>query len=449
MRLGPRLVIAGTSSGVGKTTVATGLMAALRSAGHRVASAKVGPDYIDPGYHALATGRPGRNLDSWICGEDAIGPLAARAGEGADLLVVEGVMGLFDGAAADGPEASTASVARLLDAPVVLVVDASAMSASVAALVHGFATWDPRCRLAGVVLNRVGSPGHETLLREALAGLGVPVLGALRRDQALTWRDRHLGLVPVAEDRSGVARRIEALGEAVAAQVDLGAVVSLARAAPPRAVDAPRTAERAGRATVAVAGGPAFSFVYQDNLEALSDAGAEIVAFDPTSVPALPSEASALYVGGGFPEVFAEHLAGNLPLLADARRRVAGGLPTWAECGGLLWLASSLDGHPLAGVVPAEGRMTDRLSIGYRRATLLRPSPLGPAGTELRGHEHHYSTLDPPGDGLELAGRFGRGRAGWIGPSLFASYVHLHLGGDPSPAERLVAAAGAVAPTTC
>ncbi|MGH9153190.1 MAG: cobyrinate a,c-diamide synthase, partial [Acidimicrobiales bacterium] len=209
--LPPRLVVAGTSSGVGKTTVATGLMAAFRRRGVRVAGAKVGPDFIDPGYHALATGRPGRNLDAWICGASAVPPLAGRAGRGADLLVVEGVMGLFDGAADDGATASTAHVARLLDAPVVLVVDASSMSGSVAALVHGFATFDPRLRLAGVVLNRVGGDGHEVMLREALAPLGAPVLGVLRRDPAWAWRDRHLGLVPVAEHPGDVARSLDAL----------------------------------------------------------------------------------------------------------------------------------------------------------------------------------------------------------------------------------------------
>ena len=208
--LGPRLVVAGTHSGVGKTTVATGLVAALRAAGHRPAAAKVGPDFIDPGYHALASGRPPRNLDAWLCGEAAIRPLAARAGSGADLLVVEGVMGLFDGAA-DGRASSTADVARLLDAPVVLVVDAGAMAGSVAAVVHGFATLDPGVAVAGVILNRVGSDGHETLLREALAPLRLPVLGALRRYDRLTWRDRHLGLVPVAEHPDEVGRALACL----------------------------------------------------------------------------------------------------------------------------------------------------------------------------------------------------------------------------------------------
>ncbi|MDP8937472.1 MAG: cobyrinate a,c-diamide synthase, partial [Actinomycetota bacterium] len=235
--LGPRLVIAGTSSGVGKTTVAAGLMAALRARGTVVGAAKVGPDFVDPGYHALAAGRPSRNLDPWMCGPEVIPALAARAADGADVLVVEGVMGLFDGAAdPDGPASSTAHVATLLDAPVVLVVDAGAMSGSVAALVHGFATFDPAVTVGGVLLNRVGSDSHEAMLREALAPLGVPVLGVLRRSPELTWTDRHLGLVPVVERRAEVARSLAALAAVVDRSCDLEAVTALARSAPPRRV---------------------------------------------------------------------------------------------------------------------------------------------------------------------------------------------------------------------
>jgi cobyrinic acid a,c-diamide synthase len=450
--LGARVVVAGTHSGVGKTTVATGLMAALRRRGLRVASAKVGPDFIDPGYHAVATGRPGRNLDSWICGAGAIAGMAARAADGADVLVVEGVMGLFDGAAEppdDGalPIASTAEIAHLLDAPVVLVVDASAMSGSVAALVHGFATLDARVELAGVVLNRVASDGHEQLLREAIVPLGVPVLGVLRRDDALAWRDRHLGLVPVAEHADDVARSVDRLASVITAGCDLEAVLAVARRAPTLDVAPLAGAARAGSAVIAVASGPAFSFSYPDNLEALEAAGAELVPFDPTVDPAVPARATGLLAGGGFPEVFAGALAANRPLLADVAARVAGGLVTWAECGGLLWLARSLDGHALAGVVPGDAHMTDRLGLGYRSATTRADSPLGPPGTQLRGHEFHYSTLDPPGDGLDLAGRFGGGIAGWLSPRLFASYLHLHLGGAPHLAERFVAASAAVPST--
>ena len=439
--LGPRLVVAGTHSGVGKTTVATGLMAALRRRGDRVAPAKVGPDFIDPGYHALATGRPGRNLDAWICAEEKIASLAGKAANGADVLVVEGVMGLFDGAAEHGNPASTAHVARLLDAPVVLVVDASAMSGSVAALVHGYATFDPAVRVAGLVLNRVGSPAHESMLREALEPIGIPVLGVLTRAEGLVWRDRHLGLVPVVEQREAIEKSLDRLADAVDASCDLDAISAIARAAPPLAAGDAPMARRSGRARVAVAGGPAFSFTYPDNLELLEQAGAELVPFDPRAEAALPAAVDAVYAGGGFPEVFVEELASNRPLLADVRNRMEDGLVAWVECGGLLWLSRSLDGHGLCGALDAEGRMSDRLTLGYRRAHTDVDTPLAPAGAELRGHEFHYSSLDPAGDALTMSGRNGETRAGFASPRLFASYLHLHLAADPRIAERFVATA--------
>lgn len=439
--LGPRIVVAGTSSGVGKTTVATGLMAALVRRGLAVGSAKVGPDFIDPGYHALATGRPPRNLDAWLCGSDVIGPLASRAGSGCDMLVVEGVMGLFDGASEDG-SASTAHVARLIDAPIVLVVDGSAMSGSVAALVHGFATFDPTIRVGGVILNRVASDSHETLLREALAPVGVPVIGALRRDEAFAWRDRHLGLVPVVEHPDAVSASIDVLAAAVAAGCDLEAVVALARSAGDSQVPDPPRAAPSGRARVAVASGKAFSFVYPETLELFEQAGAELLPFDPLVDDALPIGCDALYAGGGFPEVFAPALADNAPMLGDARARVAAGLVTWAECGGLLWLSASLDGHDMVGALPANARMTDKLTLGYRRGVVRTENPVAATGDTLRGHEFHYSDLDARGDALTLSGRFGSGPGGFASPSLLASYLHVHLGGSPAPAERFVATAG-------
>ena len=257
---------------MGKTTVATGLMAALRERGLVVGAAKVGPDFIDPGYHALAVGRPSRNLDAWMCGPESIPALAGRAGAGADVLVVEGVMGLFDGSGDPaGPAASTAQVAGLVAGPVVLVVDAAAVGASVAAVVHGFATFDPSVGLAGVILNRVGSDSHEALLRAALEPVGVPVLGALRRSADYAWRDRHLGLVPVVEQPDAVRRSVAALAAAVARDCDLDGLLALARSAPALEVDPPtaarhqgdgsRSGGRSGPAMVAVAGGPAFSFI--------------------------------------------------------------------------------------------------------------------------------------------------------------------------------------------
>lgn len=443
--LPPRLVVGGTHSGVGKTTVATGLMAALRRAGHRVGAAKVGPDFIDPGYHSLAVGRPSRNLDIWMSGVDAIAPLAARAGDGVDLLVIEGVMGLFDGAG-DGSPSSTADVAALLDAPVVLVVDAASMSQSVAALVHGFATHDPRILLGGVVLNRVGSAGHETLLRDALAPLGVPVLGVLTRDDRLQWRDRHLGLVPVAERGGEVRESLDLLAELITSRCDLTAIVELAATA--RRFDVVPTPLPDPVVTtpvrIAVAAGPAFSFIYPDNLEALAAAGAELVAFDPCSAPALPDHCAGLIAGGGFPEVYAEQLSANVRLLADVRRRIGDGLVTWAECGGLLWMCDELDGLPMAAVVPARARMTERLTLGYRAATATAKTPLGPAGTQLRGHEFHYSITEPAGELFELVGRHGSGNGGFGNERLVASYLHTHLAARPDIARSFVATCSAL-----
>lgn len=435
--LGPRIVVAGVSSGVGKTTVATGLLAALAHRGVRVAGAKVGPDFIDPGYHALASGRPPRNLDPWLCGLDAIPALATRAAAGAELLIIEGVMGLFDGAN-DGSPSSTADVAAALRAPVLLVVDAASTSASVAAVVRGFRDHDPRLTLAGVVLNRVGSDVHEQLLREALVPLGIPVVGCLRRDDAFLWRDRHLGLVPVAEQPESVRRSLEILAARITEGFDLEQVLRIAAAAPELAAGSPVLPARVGSCRVAVAAGPAFTFSYQDNLEALEAAGAELVTFDPLTDTTLPSDIGGLLVGGGFPEVHGEALAANAPLLADVRSRIVGGLPTWAECGGLLWLAEKLDGRPMVGIIPTAGALGDRLVLGYRQAEIRSASPIGPAGTRLRGHEFHYSMCTPPGDALHLRSRFVDRSEGFVSPTLLASYLHFHAGVDPQPVEAFV-----------
>lgn len=422
-------MVAGTHSGVGKTTVATGLIAALRAAGHHPTTAKVGPDFIDPGYHALASGRPPRNLDAWICGAQAVPPLAARAGAGGDLLVVEGVMGLFDGAS-DGTVSSTADVAQMLQAPVLLVVDASAMSDSVAAVVHGYATLRPDVSIAGVVLNQIGSPTHAAMLREALGPLGIPVLGALPRDDGLRWRDRHLGLVPVAEQPEVVRGSLQRLADIIRTHIDLEGVVALARSAPERPTGPVPLPLPGPPIRVAVAGGSAFTFTYTDTLDALEAAGAEIVPFDPLSQGRLPAGIDGLLIGGGFPEVHAAALSANRPLLDEIHRQVRDGLPTWAECGGLLLLAESLDGHPMAGVVGGQAVMTERLTLGYRQAVTAAASPIGPAGTPCRGHEFHYSTLSPPGEALLLSSRWGERTDGWATPTLLATYLHHHPGGD-------------------
>jgi cobyrinic acid a,c-diamide synthase len=437
----PRIVVASTHSGVGKTTVASGLMAALSSEGFRVAPFKVGPDFIDPSYHTLAAGRPGRNLDAFLSSSDLIGPLFAHGARGADIAVIEGVMGLFDGKGG-GDLASTAHVARLLEAPVVLVVDARAMSRSVAAMVHGYTTFDPKVRVAGVVLNRVSSRVHGTMLREALRPLGIPILGVLRRDNYIQMPDRHLGLVPVAERRSEAARSLHALGKVISRALNLDGIVRLARSAGSLVVEAwspeSRDLDRSEEVRVAVATGPSFSFLYRENLELLQGAGAEVVTFDPTTEEDLPARTDALYLGGGFPETYAEALSTNGRMRESVQAFAAGGRPVVAECGGLLYLVHELDGHPMCGVLDAEATMTDRLTLGYREARALMDSPLAERGANVRGHEFHYSAVEP-GAGERPAWELaGRGQEGFVAGGVHASYLHTHWAATPELPRRLV-----------
>ncbi len=441
----PRIVVAGTHSGVGKTTVASGLMAALSGKGLRVAPFKVGPDFIDPSYHALAAGQPGRNLDAFLSGPNLVAPLFAHGARGADVAVIEGAMGLFDGKSGGGDLASTAHVAKLLDAPVVLVVDARAMARSAAAMVHGYATFDPDLRLAGVVLNRVGSAAHEGLLREALAPLGIPVLGALRRDAAVRTPDRHLGLVPAAERRAETRRSLDALGGVVARSLDLDAVLHLASSAGKIRAEAwsPQASEEERRdcVRVAVAAGPSFSFLYEENVELLEGAGAEVAYFDPTFDEALPAGTDALYLGGGFPEAYAEALSANEPMKGSVRRFARAGRPVVAECGGLLYLVCELDGNPMCGVLDAAARMTERLKLGYREARAIPDSSLAETGRSVRGHEFHYSVVEP-GVGETPAWDFAdRGPEGFVSGGVHASYLHTHWAATPALPRRFLQAA--------
>ncbi|WP_030419978.1 MULTISPECIES: cobyrinate a,c-diamide synthase [unclassified Streptomyces] len=445
----PRLVVAAPSSGSGKTTVATGLMAAFAARGLAVSPHKVGPDYIDPGYHALATGRPGRNLDAYLCGPGLIGPLFLHGARGCDLAVVEGVMGLYDGAAGEGELASTAQVATVLRAPVVLVVDASAQSRSVAALVHGFASWDPRVRIGGVILNKVGSDRHEALLREALDASGVPVLGVLRRTPQAATPARHLGLVPVAERREAAVAAVAAMGAQVAAGCDLDALAALARSAGPLpgpawdpgpAAPADGAAATGGAPVVAVAGGPAFTFSYAEHAELLTAAGAEVAVVDPLRDEALPEGTRGLVVGGGFPEVYAAELSANAPLRAAVAALAGSGAPVAAECAGLLYLCRELDGLPLCGVLDASARMSRRLTLGYRDAVALGDSVLAPAGTRMRGHEFHRAVVEPGAGPLPAWGlRTPERRVeGFVRGGVHASFLHTHWASEPGVARRFV-----------
>ncbi|MER6715915.1 cobyrinate a,c-diamide synthase [Streptomyces sp. NPDC000877] len=447
----PRLVIAAPSSGSGKTTVATGLMAAFAARGLAVSPHKVGPDYIDPGYHALATGRVGRNLDAYLCGPDLIGPLFLHGARGCDIAVVEGVMGLYDGAAGEGELASTAQVAKLLRAPVVLVVDASSQSRSVAALVHGFASWDPEVRVGGVILNKVGSDRHEELLREALDSAGVPVLGVLRRAEQVETPSRHLGLVPVAERRAAAVEAVAAMGAQVLDGCDLGALEALARAAgavsggsvpwtPASPTHRPTRSDEQQAPVVAVAGGPAFTFSYAEHTELLTAAGAQVVTFDPLRDEELPEGTAGLVIGGGFPEVYTAELSANEPLRKAVAELANSGAPVAAECAGLLYLCRELDGLPMCGVLDAGARMSERLTLGYRDAVAVGDSVLAAAGTRMRGHEFHRTVVEP-GSGAEPAWgvRTPRPRVeGFVQRGVHASYLHTHWASEPGVARRFV-----------
>ena len=438
----PRIVVAGTHSGVGKTTVASGLMAALARRGDRVAPFKVGPDFIDPSYHSLAAGRPGRNLDAFLSRPEMIGPLLAHGSRGADVAVIEGVMGLFDGKSGNGELASTAHVAKLLGAPVLLVVDARAMARSAAAMVHGYMTFDRNVNVAGVVLNRVGSAVHERMLREAIESLGVTVIGVLRRGAGVETPGRHLGLIPASERTNEARATLRRTGEVVARSLDLEAVMRLARAAEPLhaepwSPEAPEE-ERASGVRVAIASGPSFNFLYRENWELLESAGAEVAFFDPTSDEDLPPDADALYLGGGFPEIYAEALSANEPLKEQVRAFAASGRPVVAECGGLLYMCRELDGRPMCGVLDASARMTDRPKLGYREAEAVSGSPLARAGTTVRGHEFHYSAVEPDVGESPAWHLAGRGPEGFVSGGVYASYLHLHWAATPGLPRRLV-----------
>ncbi|MCX4094241.1 cobyrinate a,c-diamide synthase [Nocardia sp. alder85J] len=470
----PAVVIAAPASGSGKTTLATGLIGALRRAGHEVAPFKVGPDYIDPGYHGLAAGRPGRNLDPVLAGADRVAPLYRHGSRGCDIAVVEGVMGLFDGridADFPGPvaEGSTAQVAAVLGAPVLLVVDARGHSQSLAALLHGFATFSTDIRLGGVILNRVGSARHEEVLRAACDRVGLPVLGALPRMSELAVPSRHLGLIPAVEHGAAARSAVDAMTELVAAHVDLEAVVALAAsrvtgpvwdpvvevlsgaAEAPVAEVAPGAAGPAGAPVIAVAGGAAFTFGYAEHRELLAAAGAEVAVFDPLR-DELPSGTAGLVLPGGFPEEHAAELAANEPLLAAIAAAAERGLPVHAECAGLLYLTRSLDGHRMAGVVDAVAEFGPRLTLGYRDAVALSDSMLWAAGARVRGHEFHRTRLVAVGPGTPAWGwRTPDGaaaREGLLVHRVHASYLHTHPAGNPQAIARFVSAAAEYATTT-
>ena len=445
----PRLVIAAPASGHGKTTVATGLMGALGATGLKVAGFKVGPDYIDPGYHALATSRPGRNLDPYLCGEEQMAPLllhGAHTPEPADVAIIEGVMGLFDGQIGGEGFASTAHVASLVRAPVIMVLDISAMSRTAAAIVHGLNTFDSNIQLSGVIINKAGSNRHAAEIIAALQATGLEVLGVLPRDAGIEIPSRHLGLVPAAE-RVEAAEAVAQLSRRISDHVALESIMSIAQAAPaleaePWSADQHVRPPSEARPVVAIAAGRAFSFRYAETDELLRAAGCQPVIFDPSSAEQLPAGTAGLYLGGGFPEVHAMELSANDSLRNEIRAAIKDGMPTVAECAGLLYLCRNLNGLPTVGAIEADAIMTERLTLGYRTVVADHDHLLARGGAQVAGHEFHRTTVEPslgPAaawlfDG-EPAG-FSLDPAGAGRKTLHASYLHLHWAGYPELAQR-------------
>jgi len=446
----PTLLIAGTHSGSGKTTATLAILAALVRRGLVVQGFKVGPDFIDPGHHSSITGRPSRNLDTWLLDREGLTRTFRRGAEGADVAVIEGVMGLFDGLGPVDEAGSTADLARAFNLPVILVVDARGMSRSIAPLVRGFSGFDPEVRVAGLIANKVGSRRHhDAYLAPALAQAcpDVERLGFLSRDETLAIPSRHLGLQTADEFRPG-SRFVEAMADAAEASIDLDRLLDLARA--PRLFHLPDLPAARPRSTarIAWARDPAFCFYYRDNLDLLRDAGGDLVAFSPMEDHALPDGTDLLYLGGGYPEVFAAELAANESIRRAIRRFHADGGAILAECGGLMACCRELvDGSgrafPMWDLIPARVVMQRRFAaLGYVTAVSDEAGLLGPAGTTIRGHEFHYSTLEPLGP-LAYSRRLIRPggeskpdgiRAG----GLVAGYAHLHLGSNPEVARNLV-----------
>lgn len=448
MRARRPLVVAGTASGVGKTTVALGIMGALRRRGLAVAPYKVGPDYIDPGYHLLVSGRVSRNLDTWLTSPECMHENFMRGAADADVSVIEGVMGLFDGRAGGGDSGSTAEIARLLDGVVILVVDCASMSRSLAALLHGFASFDRSVSVAGAVLNNVGSERHGAMLADAAREAGVPVLGVLGRAEAMAMSSRHLGLVPAGEtDREELLERIIAAAEE---QIDLDRMLKLAAPAGTAAGGSGNIRLRAagGDVRLAVARDEAFSFYYADGLEALEAAGARLVEFSPLNDSGLPA-CDGVYIGGGFPEVFAAQLAANEKMRSSLGAAAASGMPVYAECGGLVYLCRDVEvsgaRQEMVGAIPLRARMTGRRqALGYVEAQARGDSILFAAGDGVRGHEFRWSSVDWREEELAYdcisARRDGVRGDGYRRGNILASYVHINFAGNRSAAERFVAA---------
>jgi cobyrinic acid a,c-diamide synthase len=448
----PRIVIAGVASGAGKTTTTIAIARALKARGLDVALFKCGPDYLDPTYHARAIGRASHTLDGWMMGRDAVRATFARGAAGADVAIIEGVMGLFDGASPTSEEGSTAEIAKWLEAPVVAVIDAGGMARTIAAVARGLATFDPALRVGGVIANRVGSRGHLDLLAKALKE--PPVLGGFPVEKDAAFAERHLGL-RTADEASVPDALLDRWGALASEWIGLDALLGIAKSAPDIALPSPAAASPSSTSAarracrIGIAWDEAFHFYYEENLRLLEAAGATLVRFSPIRDARLP-DVDGLYLGGGYPEVHAKELAANEAMRGAVRAFAASGAPVYAECGGLMYLARAIkttDGvtHPMVGVIDGEAVVRDRLqALGYVEVETQAATPLGGAGLRFRGHQFRYSELIKDGAiPCAYSARRRRGgetiREGYVAGNVLASYVHAHWASNPTAAEGFVA----------
>ena len=445
----PRVVIAGVNSGVGKTTIVTGMLAALSKRGFKVQSYKVGPDYIDPGFHRLASGKSAHNLDSWLVPPELLADIFTSTAAGNDIAIIEGVMGLYDGGRAG--VSSTATVAKLLKAPVVLVIDAKSMGESAAAIALGFKLYDSEVDLAGVIINRLGSESHKLMVCEAMDRLGIPVIGTVFRNNELSMPERHLGLTPVTEHDAVAV--VDKIGQQVAEQVALDELVAVAKTAGPlprRSVPAKVKLNQAP-VRIGVAQDDVFTFYYPSSLEVLAEFGAEIIPFSPLSDKKLPT-VDGIILGGGFPEMFVKELSANTVMRQDILQAAKHGMPIYAECGGLMYLMRQITDfdnqtYDMAGVIPAVCQMQSKLeTVGYVEAEALNDNILCTAGVSLRGHEFHFSRMFPDISSEEFPWAFAFKKmrtgaiyqGGYASENVVASYLHMHFAGNRQAAERFV-----------
>lgn len=442
----PRVLIAAAHSGSGKTTVTSGILRALARRGVAAQPFKVGPDYIDPGYLSLAAGRPAHNLDTWLTGCGAAKRIFADASACSAVSVVEGVMGLYDGG--KGGVSSSANIAKLLGIPVVLVIDAKSMGESAAAVALGFRAYDPEVDIAGVILNRLGSENHKSIICGAMERIGMRVIGAVLRDDSAAVSERHLGLLP-AEENARNEKVISLMADKAEKEIDLDALLGIAASAAPLSFEERAVRPAAPSVKIGVARDEAFSFYYPESLAELERAGAELIFFSPLCGSGLP-DVSGLIFGGGFPEMFADGLAANAAMKEAVRRAAESGMPVYAECGGYMYLTGGITGfdgrsHEMAGVIPAECAMGGRLrTVGYVEAEALCDNVLCCAGTVLRGHEFHFSTAELREGAGVPAFRFRKAssgeeyEAGWCCGDVLGSYLHIHFAGNPALAEEFV-----------